>query len=108
MTTLDKHWTVKRSQLERRQLLYCTTIVRRRPRFTTTWRPPIACLTSIASLHEDDAKSVEQRACFGWCFVLGTQVKVVETHESVVFHFFPFGFPSDMCLKVAVTDFGLT
>ena len=34
---MDKHWTVKRSQLERRQRLYCKTRVRRGPRVTTTW-----------------------------------------------------------------------
>ena len=108
MTTLDKHWTVKRSQLERRQLLYCTTIVRRRPRLTTTWRPPIACLTSIASLHEDDAKSVEQRGGFGWCFVLGTRVIVFgDTRERCVHPSFPLGFLLTR-LKVAMTNFGET
>ena len=49
---------------------------------STTWRPPVGCLTSIASLHEDDAKSVEQRVLAGASS--SVQVKVVGPHESVV------------------------
>ena len=89
----SSHWTVKRSQLERGHRLHCTTLVRRGPRVTTTWRPPVSCLTSTASLHEDDAKSVERRGEFGWCFVLGTRVIVLgDTRERCVHTSFPLGF----------------
>ena len=83
------------------QRLYCETLVRRRPRVTTTW-------TSTASLHEDDAKSVDERGGFGWCIVLGTRVKVVETHESVVSTHLSRWVSFSHVLKVAVTDFGQT